>query len=124
MLDRYGMAVMEERHHDRRLAALEDYLRREYGSTNGMERYIAEANHAPSPRTSVRTFLAKVAGAVRRPRPQPVRPAVSVEQVLSSEQSKRVRPIAPVTPAPAVRPLAYRGRVKVRPRAGLPPLKR
>ncbi len=124
MLDRYGMAVMEERRHNRHLAALEDYLRREYGSTNGMERYIAEANHAPSPRPGLRAFLAKITGSVVRPGTQRVTPAASVELGLSEDYAEHTAPAARVVPAPRARPVSFRGRLNVRPRTRLPPPKR
>ncbi|MEE9181592.1 MAG: hypothetical protein V3U33_03385 [candidate division NC10 bacterium] len=89
MFDRYGMAVVEERRHDRRLAALEDYLRMEYGSTSGMERYIAQGNHGSSPRSGFRAFLAKIAGAVSR---FSIRApsAASVEEALSKECTEQL----------------------------------
>ncbi len=84
MFDRYGMAVVEERRHDRRFAALENYLRMEYGSTGGMDRYIAQANHDSSPRSGLRAFLAGIARVVSRSSTR-FPPAATVGQALSGE---------------------------------------
>ncbi|MDX1534455.1 MAG: hypothetical protein R3291_02415, partial [Thermoplasmata archaeon] len=85
LLDRFGIAVTEERRFDRRLVALEDYLRTEYGSTSGMERYVAEANHNSSPRSGLRTFLARIAWAVVKPQTQVAKPAAPVELTVSED---------------------------------------
>ncbi len=124
MLDRYGMAVMEERRHDRRFAALEDYLRREYGSTSGMERYIAEANHTPSPRTGLRAFLAKIAGAFTQPPTQAATPAISVEQALGGDCDEPATPVARIARVPMSGRVRYRGHLNARPRTPPPRLKR
>ena len=123
MLDRYGMAGMEERRHDRRLAALENYLRMEYGSASGMERYLAEAKHVPSPRSGFRTFLAKIAGRASKS-PTRATPAASVEPALSEEYADHatLRPQAAI--GLQVRPVGYRRRLNVRPHTALPRLKR
>ncbi|MEE9173801.1 MAG: hypothetical protein V3U30_02360 [Thermoplasmata archaeon] len=118
------MAVMEERRHDRRLAALEDYLRREYGSTSGMERYIEEANHAPSPRSGLRAFLAKITGIVVRPGTHGTTPAASVELGLSKDRAEHTAPAPRVPPVPRARSVSFRGRLNVRPRTPLPPPER
>ena len=123
MLDRYGMAVMEERRHDRRLAALENYLRMEYGSTSGMERYLAEAKHAPSPRSGFRTFLAKIAG-VASSSPTRAAPAASAEPALSEEYADHATPRPQAAIRLQVRPVGYRRRVNVRSHTALPRLKR
>ncbi|MCJ2531308.1 MAG: hypothetical protein LN413_03180 [Candidatus Thermoplasmatota archaeon] len=123
MLD-LGMAFMEQRRHDRRLGALQSYLRIEYGSASGMERYIAEANHAPSPRSGFRAFLAKIAGAVTRPPTQAATPAISVEQALSGDGAEHTTPVARVAPAATSGPVRYRRRSNVRPHTALPPPKR
>ncbi|MEE9164154.1 MAG: hypothetical protein V3U17_05115, partial [Thermoplasmata archaeon] len=93
MLDiyRYGQAAMEERRQNRRLGELDAYLRREYGSSSGMERYIAEANHTSSLPSSLRTFLAKIAGVVSRPSIRAA-PAASVEPTLSEECADHATP--------------------------------
>ncbi len=123
MLDRFGIAVMEERRHDRRLAALEDYLRMEYGSTSGMERYIAEANHAPSPRSGLRPFLAKIAGIASKSSTRAA-PAASVEPALSEGCADHATPRPQASIAPQVRPVGYPRRLNERPHTALPPLKR
>ncbi len=128
MLDRLGIAVMEERRHDRHLAALKDYLRMEYGSTSGMGRYIAEANHPPSPRFGLRAFLAKIVGVTSksstRAAPAAPVPAAPVEPALSEARVDHatLRPQAAM--APQVRPVGYSKGSKVRPHTALPPLKR
>ena len=123
MLDRYGMAVMEERRHDRRLAALENYLRMEYGSTSGMERYIAEAKPAPSPRSGFRTFLAKIAGVASKS-PTRAAPAASVKPALSEQYTDHATPRPQAAIGLRVRPVGYRRRLNVRPHTALPRLKR
>ncbi len=117
------MAVVEERRHDRHLATLEAYLRTEYGSTNGMERYIAEANQTLSPRSGLRTFLAKIAGVASKSSTQAA-PAASVEPALSDERADPAPPRPQAAMAPQVRPVGYRRRSNVRPRTALPPPKR
>ncbi|MFQ6012757.1 MAG: hypothetical protein ACE5LS_03825 [Thermoplasmata archaeon] len=124
MLDRYGTAVVEERRHDRRLACLEDYLRSEYGSADGMQRYLAEANHNPSPRSGLRAFLAKIARVVAGPRIQAATPAASVEGVLSEDCTEHAASAALVAPALRARPVGFRERLNVRPRNVLPPPRR
>lgn len=128
MLERFGIAVVEERRHDPRFAALEDYLRKEYGSTSGMGRYIAGANHTSPLRSGLRTLLAKIARAFTRPRTRVVTSAVSVEQALGDDCAEHVTPVAQATPVAGTRPIGYRvrsnARSKVRPRTVLPPLKR
>ncbi len=119
MLD-LGMAVMEERRHDRHLAALKDYLRMEYGSTSGMGRYIAEANHAPSPRLGLRAFLAKIVGVASKSSTR----AAPIERALSEARVDPATPRPQAAMAPQVRPVGYRRRLKVRPHTALPPLKR
>ncbi len=123
MLDRYGMAVMEERRHDRRRASLENYLRMEYGSTSGMERYLAEAKHAPSPRSGFRTFLAKIAGVASKS-PTRAAPAASVKPPLSEEYADHATPRPEADIGLQVRPVGYRRRVNMRPHTALPRLKR
>ncbi len=66
MFDQYGTAVVGERRHDRRFAALENYLRMEYGSASGMDRYVAQANHGSSPHAGLRPLLAGIARKVSR----------------------------------------------------------
>ena len=124
MLDRFGTAVVEERRFDRRLVALEEYLRKEYGSASGMERYVAEGKHTSSPRSGLRTFLAKIAGAVGKPRTRVATPAASAVLTASEEGADRGVAAAPVAQATTARPIRYRGRLNVRHRAGVPPLKR
>ncbi|MFQ5919403.1 MAG: hypothetical protein ACE5I4_05085 [Thermoplasmata archaeon] len=124
MLDRFGIAVVEERRFDRRRAALRDYLQMEYGSASGMERYIAEGNHTSFPRSGLRAFLAKIFGKVVRSRTPAATPAVSAEGMLGDDCAEHVTAVAKATPVPAARPVGYRGRLNVRPRTVLPPLKR
>ncbi len=126
MLDRYGMAVMEERRHDRRLDALENYLRMEYGSMSGMGRYLAEAKHAPSPRSGFRTFLARIAGVASKSptRAAPAASAASVEPALSEENADHATPRPQAAIGLQVRPVGYRRRVNMRSHTALPRLKR
>ncbi|MEE9163864.1 MAG: hypothetical protein V3U17_03605 [Thermoplasmata archaeon] len=99
MFDRYGMAVVEERRNDRRFAALGNYLRMEYGTTSGMDRYIARANHDSSLRPGLRAFLAGIARMVSR-FPARALPAATVRRVLSEEcveQLTRSKPTVDAT---------------------------
>ncbi|MEE9592427.1 MAG: hypothetical protein V3W28_02470 [Thermoplasmata archaeon] len=122
-LDQYGMAVMQERHHDRRHGALENYLRMEYGSTSGMGQYIAEANHSSSPRSGLRAFLARIAGVVSRPSIRAT-PAVSVKPALSEDCADHAAPRPQAAAALRVRPVGQGRGLNVRPRTVVPPLKR
>jgi hypothetical protein len=117
------MAVMQERRHDRRLGALEDYLRMEYGSTSGMGRYIAEANHNSSPRSGLRAFLARITGAVSRPAIQTTT-AVSVEPALSEDGTDHAAPQPHAAVALRVRAEGQRRGLNMGPRIVVPPLKR
>jgi hypothetical protein len=122
-LDQYGMAVMQERHHDRRLNALEDYLRMEYGSTSGMGRYIAEANHSSSPRSGLRAFLARIAGVGSRPSIEATL-AVPAEPVLNEDGTDHAALRPQAAAALRVRPARHGRGLNMRPRAVVPPLKR
>ncbi|MFQ5985887.1 MAG: hypothetical protein ACE5KQ_00825 [Thermoplasmata archaeon] len=124
MLEHYGTAVMEARRHDRRLAALEDHFRWEYGSTSGMERSLTEAPPTSSPRSGLRTFLAKIAGFVSRSSTQVATPAASVEQALSVESAEHATSQAQSVIAPRARPVRYSRAFGANPRTALPPLKR
>ncbi|MFQ5552768.1 MAG: hypothetical protein ACE5EW_03525 [Thermoplasmata archaeon] len=124
MLEHYGMAVMEARRHDRRLAALEDHFRWEYGSTSGMERSLTEADPTSSPRPGFRAFLAKISGFVSRSSTEVATPAASAEQALSEESAKHATSQAQGVIAPRARPVRYRRAFRAKPRTVLPPLKR
>ncbi|MEE9163339.1 MAG: hypothetical protein V3U17_00875 [Thermoplasmata archaeon] len=90
MFDRYGMAVVQERRHDRRLVALENYLRMEYGSTGGMNRYIAQGNHGSFPLSGLRAFLAGIAGMVSRSSTRGMRePAPKFERTVDAMEEIR-----------------------------------
>lgn len=122
-LYQYGMTVMQERRHGRRLGALEDYFRMEYGSTSGMGWYIAEANRNSSPRSRLRAFLAKIARVGSKPSIRAT-PTASAEPALSEDCADHTAPRPQAAAALRVRPAGHGRGLKVRPRTAVPPPRR